>query len=313
MDVPTFFKSKNPFPIEDSLKVRVDRKSLPSRKAMVSAMKARMPLIYQREVCHTKWYYAQYQKQCLKNVAETLHFAKDVITNNQPPVLSYKDYDSRSLYDVSSIIHKPKSEDTVVQKQRLPRRLKPLKRQPPHAHLDVAPAKQTAANFPVFLEECIYKAEVESTLAEKHLLVPIPSPSPPPLCELPYTQAFLTEPQEMLEDAMTKNWLKATFQATPAHEAQHEDLGWEERLLRKLSRATAQWIVNNQPSWGGWVQGKLRGFKRQKYDWDSIRYVLPLEDDVKLLDEIMAEEAPDGQVTRPTWKKRETPLPAYYG
>ncbi|KAJ7344777.1 hypothetical protein JRQ81_000727 [Phrynocephalus forsythii] len=314
MDAPAFFKSKNPFPLEGSLKVRVDRKSLPSRKAMVSAMKARMPLIYQREICHTKRYYAHYQKQCLKNVAETLHFAKDVMTTNQPSALSYKEYDSRSLYDVSSIIHKPKSEDPIVQKQRQPRRLKPLKRQPPLVNVDVAPAKPATPNIPVFLEECIYKAELESTLSEKHLLVPIPPPSPPPPCEPPYTQAFLTEPQEMLGHAMTNSWSKVTFQETPAHEPKHEDLGWEERLLKKLSRATAQWIVNNQPSWGGWVQGKLRGFKRQKYDWNSIRYVLHLEDDVKLLDEIVAEEAVlDGQVIRPKGKKRETPLPAYYG
>nr|XP_020665842.1 HEAT repeat-containing protein 4 isoform X2 [Pogona vitticeps]XP_020665843.1 HEAT repeat-containing protein 4 isoform X2 [Pogona vitticeps] len=313
MDVPPFFKSKNPFPLEGSLKVRVDRKSLPSHKAMVSAMKARMPLIYQRQVCHTEWYYAHYQKQCLKNIAETLHFTKDVFAN-QPSALSYKEYGSRILYDVSSILHKPKSEDTIVKKQRQPRRLKPLKRQPRLVNLDVAPAKQTTTHFPVFLEECIYKAEAECALLEKHLMVPIPSPSPPPPCEPPYTQAFLTGPQEMLGDVITKNWSKATFQGNPIHEPEHEDLGWEERLLTKLSRATAQWIVNNQPSWGGWVQGKLRDFKRQKYDWNSIRYVLPLEEDVELLDEIVAEEAAtDGRVIRPKGKKRETPLLAYYG
>ncbi|KAH0620660.1 hypothetical protein JD844_021331 [Phrynosoma platyrhinos] len=310
MEIPDFFKSKNPFPLEGSLKVRVDKKNLPSHKAMVSAMKAKMPLMYQRDVCHAKWHYAHYQKECLKNVAKDLHFAKDVIQRH-PSALTFKEFDPRGLYDASSIINKQKSENIIPSKVRQPRRLKPLRTHHP-IQSDVALAKSVTTNLPYFLEECVYKAKVESALAEPTLQMHVPSYSPPPPCESQYSQTFLTEPHEMLRNKTTKRWSKPTLQGIPAHEPQQQDLGWEERLLTKLSRATAQWIVNNQPSWGGWVQGKLRTFKRQKYDWSSIRYVLTSESDVELLNEIEAEEAVAEGHIQIHEKKAETSLLTYY-
>ncbi|XP_042301100.1 HEAT repeat-containing protein 4 isoform X2 [Sceloporus undulatus] len=313
MEIPDLFKSKNPFPLEGSLKVRVDKKNLPSHKAMVSAMKAKMPLMYQRDVCRTKWYYAHYQKQCLKNVAKDLHFAKDVIIQRHPSALSFKEFDPRSLYDASSVINKQKSENITPRKVRPPRRLKPLRSQHQPMKSGVSLAKPINTNFPYFLEECEYKAKVESVLAEPTLQMQAPPCSPPPPSEPQYSQIFLTEPQEMLRDKTTKRGSKPTLQGIPAHEPQQQDLGWEERLLTKLSRATAQWIVNSQHSWGGWVQGKLRNFKRQKYDWSSIRYVLTSESDVELLNEIEAEEAVlEGHIQIHEKKKAETSLLTYY-
>ncbi|XP_061468780.1 LOW QUALITY PROTEIN: HEAT repeat-containing protein 4 [Rhineura floridana] len=309
MEVPAFFKSKNPFPLESSLKARVDRQSLPSHNVMVS-MRAKMPFMYQRDVCHAKMYYEHYQKQCLRNVAKDLNFSKDVVNHRGPLALSFKEYDPKGLYDFSNAVQKQKSEHIIAEKR--PSRLKPLRRLPHLIKSDIAPPKETTTTVPLCLEEFIWKAKMESTLAEPQLLIPIPPPPPPP-CELPYPQAFLTEPHEMLEDLMTRRWQTTTSQGTTVHEPDHGDLGWEERLLTKLSKATAQWIVNNQPSWGGWVQGKLRGFKKQKYDWNRIRYVLPFESDVELLDEIQAEDTvEEGRIQSDKEKKPETPLPAYY-
>uniref|UniRef100_G1KS52 Uncharacterized protein n=1 Tax=Anolis carolinensis TaxID=28377 RepID=G1KS52_ANOCA len=235
---------KNPFPLEGSLKIRVDRKNLPSHKAMESAMKAKMPIMYQREVGHTNWYEAHYQKRCLKNAATGLHFAKEVVSERQPSSLSYMEFDSRGLYDPCSVIQKQKSEDFTPR----PRRLKPLKKQIYQLKSEGALAKPpTPPNFPYFVEEL---------------------PVPP-------------------------------------------NLKWEERLLTKLSKATAQWIVNNQPAWGRWVQGKPRGFRRQKYDWSSIKYVLTSESDMELLNEIEA-EALVGSHIEIHEKKPETSLLAYY-
>ncbi|ETE67586.1 HEAT repeat-containing protein 4, partial [Ophiophagus hannah] len=213
MEESNFFKSQNVFPSETSLKVKVDRKNLPSYQAMLSALKAKMPFMYQRDVSHAEWHYVHYQKQCLKTVSKGLHFSKETI---KPPASSYKDYDPKSLYDFSTIIHQCKVEDIIPKKLRQPRKLKPSRRLP----------------------------------------------------------------------------RQSTFTIWDGPEG--EELGWEERLLTKISKTTAQWIVNNQTSWGGWVQGKLKHFKKQKYDWNSIRYVLPCENDVELLDRILAEETVEG-------------------
>ncbi|XP_063145925.1 HEAT repeat-containing protein 4 [Candoia aspera] len=307
MEVPHFFKAKNPFPFESTLKVKVDRKNLPSRKVILSAMRAKMPFMYQRDVCHAEWHYAHYQKQCLKNVTKSIHFSKETIQHRQPSALSYTEYDPRGLYDFSNVICEYKDKPIIPKKQRQPNKLKPLRRLPQSRQSEIPLVQETTGNIPLFLEDCIWKAKVESTNAEPTLLVPIPPPPPlsPPSSDLPNVEAFFKK----LEDPISEKWSKSTIWDEP----EQQKLGWEERLLTKISKATAQWIVNNQPSWGGWVQGKLKQFKKQKYDWNSIRYVLPCENDVKLLDEILAEETVEGSpIHRDEQKKLGTPLSAYY-
>ncbi|XP_066478961.1 HEAT repeat-containing protein 4 [Tiliqua scincoides] len=307
MEIPVYFKSKNPFPLESSLKITADRKNLPSCNAVKSAMTAEMPLTYQRDVCHSSNYYALYQKKCLKNMAKDLHFSKDVVRHRGPSTLSFKDYDQTGLYDFSSVIHRQKHEQVIVKREKRPRKLKPLKIQPMKS--DVAPAKQTPTNVPFCLEECIWKAKMESTLAEPSLLVPVP---PPPPCDPPHSQTFLTQlPDFMLGDLMTpKSGSKRKSQSTEIPESERKDPRWEEIMLLKLSKATAQWIVNNQATWGGWVQAKPKGFKKQKYDWNRIRYVLPVDSDVELLDKILAEEVTAPRIYEDN--ETETLLPSYY-
>lgn len=297
MEIPTFYKSKNPFPLESSLKVKTDKKH------MVSIL-TEVPLIYQKGTYHSMRHYAQYQKECLKTVAKDLFFSKEVVKHRGPATLSYKEYDRKHVYDYSSIIHK----EIATKKPRQPRRLKPLKKLPPLIQTDIASPKRAIDNVPFCLEECIWKAKLESTLASSSsLLVPIPPPPPPPP-DSP-SQTFLTECHDMLEpQRMTKGWPK---RGITLHEPEDKDLEWEERLLRKLNKATAQWIVNSQSSWGGWVQARPKSFKKQKYDWGRIRYVLPCGSDMELLDEIMAKE--DGAGAQSFEEKiSETPLPVYY-
>ncbi|KAL8169498.1 UNVERIFIED_CONTAM: hypothetical protein K2H54_050382 [Gekko kuhli] len=273
---------------------------------MVSIL-TEVPAMYQKGTYHSMRHYEQYQKGCLKTIAKDFNFSKEVVKHRGPATLSYKEYDQKHIYDYSSIIHK----EITTKKPRQPRRLKSLKKLPPLIQKDTAPPpKQATDNIPFCLEECIWKAKLESTLAVPSLLVPIPPPSPVP-CDSP-SETFLTEPHDMLgTQRMTKGWPKRMPQGITFHEPEDKDLGWEERLLRKLNKATAQWIVNSQSSWGGWVQPKLKGFKKQKYDWERIRYVLPSGNDVELLDEIKAEE--DGvHVQRFEEKISETPLPVYY-
>ncbi|XP_053126384.1 HEAT repeat-containing protein 4 [Hemicordylus capensis] len=309
MEIPTFFKSKNPFPLESALKIRVDRKNLPSRNAMMSVMKAEMPLTC-RYIGHSQRHHAHYQKKFLKTIAKDLSFSKEVIQHRSPSSLTYEEYVQTGLYDVSSIVHEHKVESITAKKQRRPSRLKPLRRE--SIKLDIAPDNQTPTNVPLYLEECIRKAELESSHSEPSLLVYIPPPPPPPSCDPPYSQTFLTEPQEMLGDVMTKQWSKRTFQSTTKiQDPECKDLRWEECLLIKLNKGTAQWIVNNQSSWGGWIQGKPRRFRKQRYDWESIRYVLPCESDVALLNEIQTTKTAS-HIRIYEEKEAETLLPSYY-
>ncbi|XP_077178826.1 HEAT repeat-containing protein 4 isoform X2 [Paroedura picta] len=302
MEIPTFYKSKNPFPLESSLKARTDKKHLLSHHTMVSIL-TEVPAMFQKGTYHSMKHYAQYQKGCLKTIAKDFNFAEEVVKQRGPSTLSYKEYDQKHIYDYSCIIHKK----AASKKPRQPSRLKPLKIPPRLIQTDIAPPQQATETIPICLEECVWKAKLESTLAAPSLLVPIPPPPPPPH-DGP-SQTFLTEPHGMLgTQRMTKGKPKRTSQGITLQES--GDKGWEEKLLRKLNKATAQWIVNNQTSWGGWVQAKPKGFKKQKYDWERIRYVLPSGSDVGLLDEIKAED--DG-VKSFEEEISETLLPVYYG
>lgn len=233
-------------------------------------------------------------------MAKDLHFSKDVIMHRGPSTLAFKDYDQAGLFDSSSVIQRQKHGQVTEKKETRPRKLKPLMLESKKSA--TAPAKQTSTNVPFCLEECIWKAKMEC--AESSLFTPIPPCDPP--------QTLLTESLQMLGDStIQKSWSKRKFHSIATLEPEYKDLGWEEILLLKLNKTTAQWIVNNQGTWGGWVHSKPKSFKKQKYDWNRIRYVLPFDCDVKLLDEIMANEAeiPMGSFEE---KKVETLLPAYY-
>uniref|UniRef100_A0ACB8FN22 Uncharacterized protein n=1 Tax=Sphaerodactylus townsendi TaxID=933632 RepID=A0ACB8FN22_9SAUR len=303
MEIPTFYKSKNPFPHESSL---ADKKHLLSHHDLVSKLRAEVPAMYQKETYHSMRHYAQYQKGCLKRIAKDFQFSKEVIKHRGPATLSYKECDQKHIYDYSDIIHK----EITTKKPRQTSKLKPLKELPPLVQTDIMTPKHTTDNIPFCLEDYIWKAKEESTLAAPSLLVPIPPVSLPP-CDSP-SQTFLTEPYDMLgAQRMAKGGSKRAPQGVTLQKPEDEDLGWEKSLLRKLNKATAQWIVNSQSGWGGWVQGEPKGFKKQKYDWDRIRYVLPSENDVKLLDEIKKDE--DGVVVQRSEEMiPETPLPVYY-
>lgn len=304
METPQYFKTKNPFPLE-TLKITADKRILPSSKVAASAVKAEMPLTYQKDVCHTKSYYTLFQKKCLQDVAKGLHFSKEVVRHRGPSTMSFKDYDPKGLFDFSTVIQRQKSEQITLKREKRPHNLRPLKILSKKS--DVAPAKQTHRNLPYTLEEYIWKAK--EALAQTSVLEPVP---PPPAPDPTYSQVFLTEPPDyMLVDLLTaKSGFKRKYPSTALPGPERKDPKWEELLLLKLSKATAQWIVNNQSSWGGWVQAKPKIFKKQKYDWNSIRHVLPNESDVELLDKILAEEEATPRIFEE--KKTETLLPSYY-
>uniref|UniRef100_A0A8C0H8H0 Uncharacterized protein n=1 Tax=Chelonoidis abingdonii TaxID=106734 RepID=A0A8C0H8H0_CHEAB len=241
---------------------------------------ASMPL---QDFCLSKQHYRLYQKKYFLNIATDLKFSKEVVKHRALQSLPYKECDFKDLYSTSDIIQKPKSKEPVAKKVgQQPFKLCPLKQPPCHMKLDFSPSKDTRIKVP--MEKRLQSAKLDSSLRESSL--PPITPSLP--CESP------RGPTDNIQ------------------ESKSEALGWEQMLLEKLNRSTAQWIVNQQTAWGGWIQN-VHGFKKQKFDWNRIRDELSSESELRLLDSIQAEEdamevSPQSHVE----KKPETLLPVYY-
>ncbi|XP_074921534.1 HEAT repeat-containing protein 4 isoform X2 [Chelonoidis abingdonii] len=312
MKISAFYNSNNPFPLDAELRVTVSEDSDDPAGRLVlhsgstasfPTTKASMPL---QDFCLSKQHYRLYQKKYFLNIATDLKFSKEVVKHRALQSLPYKECDFKDLYSTSDIIQKPKSKEPVAKKVgQQPFKLCPLKQPPCHMKLDFSPSKDTRIKVP--MEKRLQSAKLDSSLRESSL--PPITPSLP--CESPASQTFLTESYEILSSSMTRRQAKRG-PTDNIQESKSEALGWEQMLLEKLNRSTAQWIVNQQTAWGGWIQN-VHGFKKQKFDWNRIRDELSSESELRLLDSIQAEEdamevSPQSHVE----KKPETLLPVYY-
>uniref|UniRef100_A0A8C8R4Y6 HEAT repeat containing 4 n=1 Tax=Pelusios castaneus TaxID=367368 RepID=A0A8C8R4Y6_9SAUR len=278
-----------PFPDSDDPSGRL---LLHSGSTPGSRTKPTTPL---QDFCLSKEHYELYQKKYFRKIATDLRFSKDVVKHRGLQSLPYKECDFKSLYDVSDIIQKPKRKEPTAKKVgKKPLKLHPLQQPPCHTKLDFFPPKDIMTKVP--LEERLQRAKLDSSSKESFLppITPLP-------CESPILSSSMTRKQS--KRVSTDN----------IQESKSEDQGWEQMLLEKLNRSTAQWIVNQQPAWGGWIQEKVHGFKKQKFDWNRIRDELSSESELRLLDVIQAEEdaviaSPQSQVE----KKPEILLPVYY-
>uniref|UniRef100_A0A8C4Y4U5 Uncharacterized protein n=1 Tax=Gopherus evgoodei TaxID=1825980 RepID=A0A8C4Y4U5_9SAUR len=244
-----------PFPDSDDPAGRLVLHS--GSTASSQTTKASMPL---QDFCLSKQHYRLYQKKYFLNIATDLKFSKEVVKHRGLQSLPYKECDFKDLYSTSDIIQKPKRKEPMAKKVgQQPFKLCPLKQPPCHMKLDFSPPKDTKIKVP--MEKRLQSAKLDSSLRESSL--PPITPSLP--CESPRV------PTDNIQ------------------ESKSEALGWEQMLLEKLNRSTAQWIVNQQTAWGGWIQN-VHGFKKQKFDWNRIRDELSSESELRLLDSIQAEE-----------------------
>uniref|UniRef100_A0A674IYS4 Uncharacterized protein n=1 Tax=Terrapene triunguis TaxID=2587831 RepID=A0A674IYS4_9SAUR len=312
MKISAFYKSNNPFPLNAELRVTVSEDSDDPAGRLVlrsgstassQTTKASTPL---QDFCLSKQHYRLYQKKYFLKIATDLRFSKEVVKHRGLQSLPYKECDFKDLYSTSDIIQKPKRKEPTAKKVgQQPFKLCPLKQPPCHMKLDFSPPKDTRIKGP--MEKRLQSAKLDSSLRESSL--PPITPSLP--CESPASQTFLTESYEMLSSSMTRRQAKRVPMDN-IQESKSEARGWEQMLLEKLNRSTAQWIVNQQTAWGGWIQN-VHGFKKQKFDWNRIRDELSSESELRLLDSIQAEEdavevSPQSHVE----KKPETLLPVYY-
>nr|XP_042705312.1 HEAT repeat-containing protein 4 isoform X3 [Chrysemys picta bellii] len=311
MKISAFYKSNNPFPLDAELRVTVSEDSDDPAGRLVlrsgstassQTTKASTPL---QDFCLSKQHYRLYQKKYFLKIATDLRFSKEVVKHRGLQSLPYKECDFKDLYSTSDIIQKPKRKEPTAKKVGpQPFKLCPLKQPPCHMKLDFSPPKDTRIKVP--MEKRLQSAKLDSSLKESSL--PPITPSLP--CESPASQTFLTESYEMLSSSMTRRQAKRVPMDN-IQEPKSEARGWEQMLLEKLNRSTAQWIVNQQTAWGGWIQN-VHGFKKQKFDWNRIRDELSSESELRLLDSIQAEDAVEVSPQSHVEKKPETLLPVYY-
>ncbi|XP_048711054.2 HEAT repeat-containing protein 4 isoform X4 [Caretta caretta] len=313
MKISAFYNSNNPFPLDAELRVTVSEDSndpagrLVLRSGSTVSCQTTKASTRLQDFCLSKQHYKLYQKKYFLKIATDLRFSKEVVKHRGLQSLPYKEYDFKDLYNASDIIQKPKRKEPIAKKVgQQPFKLSPLKQPPRHMKLDFSSPKDTRVKVP--MEERLQRTKLDSSLKESSL--PPITPSLP--CESPATQTFLTESYEMLSSSMTRRQAKRVPMDN-IQESKSEARGWEQMLLEKLNRSTAQWIVNQQSAWGGWIQGNVHGFKKQKFDWNRIRDELSSESELRLLDAIQAEEdvvevSPQSHVE----KKPETLLPVYY-
>nr|XP_025043290.1 HEAT repeat-containing protein 4 isoform X3 [Pelodiscus sinensis] len=314
MKTSAFYNSTNQFPLDAELKVTVSEdgddpaKHLVLHSSSTASFRTPKPSTPSQDLCLSKQHYRLYQKKYFLKVATNLRFSKEVVKHRGLQSLSYKEYDFKDLYNASDIIQRPKRKDPtakIVKQQ--PLKPRPLKQPPHNMKLDYSPPKDIKIKVP--MEERLHTAKLSSSLKESSL--PPITPSLP--FESPASQTFLTEPCEMLSSSMARRQTKRVSMDN-TQESESEAKGWEQMLLEKLNKSTAQWIVNQQTAWGGWIQEKVHGFKKQKFDWSRIRDELSCESELRLLDAIQAGEdtvefSPQSHVE----KKTETLLPVYYG
>ncbi|XP_025071125.1 HEAT repeat-containing protein 4 isoform X1 [Alligator sinensis] len=298
MNISTLCSSNNPFAIDDKLRVTLSESHEPSGHFQscsnspvdLQTTKTTRPL---QDTCLSQPCYSQCYVKYLKKIATDLRFSKEVVKHRGLPTLPYKECDFKYLYDASGIIQKPQNKESIAKKVGQPLKLHPLKQPPCLLKSDIPPPTGTR-------EESLWRTKRQS------------SPSPL-LHETPFSKTFLTESHEMSSTAVTRRGQEKKVSPGDASVSRIRCQGWEEMLLKKLNRTTAQWIVNQQATWGGWIQDKPHSFTKQKFDWNRIRDELSSESDLKLLDEIQAgEDAMEVSSQSQAQQKPETLLPVYY-
>uniref|UniRef100_A0A7M4FN40 HEAT repeat containing 4 n=1 Tax=Crocodylus porosus TaxID=8502 RepID=A0A7M4FN40_CROPO len=298
MNISTLCSSNNPFAMDDRLRVTVSEEShepsghfqsCSNSPVDLQTTKTTRPL---QDTCLSQPCYSQCYVKYLKKIAIDLRFSKEVVKHRGLPTLPYKECDFKYLYDASGIIRKPKNKEAIAKKVGKPLKLHPLKQPPCLLKSDTPPPMGTR-------EESLWRTKRQS--------------SPPLLHETPFSKTFLTESHEMSSTAVTRRGQEKKVSPRDVSVSRTRSQGWEEMLLKKLNRTTAQWIVNQQAAWGGWIQDEPHSFTKQKFDWNRIKDELSSESDLKLLDEIQAgEDVMEVSSQSQAQQKPETLLPVYY-
>uniref|UniRef100_A0A2K5D640 HEAT repeat containing 4 n=1 Tax=Aotus nancymaae TaxID=37293 RepID=A0A2K5D640_AOTNA len=251
------------------------------------ASAASVPQVSSQHCLHRK-------SQYLKMAAANLTFSQEVVLQRGLPSIPYSQYSFDHLYNTDGIIPTPRIRKAWPQK---PVSFKFLGSSSPLAGDTSLAAKTESSANP---EKKLKKLKPAGAVWE--------SPRPPIQCPCMHPDSLGRPPSPDVNLEDKEAWL-----LPPEKEAR----AWEDTVLEKLNKRTAQWIQNKRPQRPGASPSKWQSFLRQQYDWSHIWDELTSSSDLELLKQLEAEETAEfenqGVIPPPQEKKKpELLLPAYY-
>ncbi|XP_030071225.1 HEAT repeat-containing protein 4 [Microcaecilia unicolor] len=174
----------------------------------------------------------------LKRIVSDLSFSSEVVRLRAFPSLPYKEWDAKSIYNSSHVFPDFKQKRHIHKKQL---KIDPPKHQPCHMKYAVPYCKQAAIKYSPNLGDAIFKSMGDVQTSTSSFSVFSPSDAD---TEAPDSRTFLTQlPDGALASAKTHKERGPEIK-TQTPPDQHSE--WHEEVLKKLTRTTAQWIVNRQ-------------------------------------------------------------------
>ncbi|XP_074146175.1 HEAT repeat-containing protein 4 isoform X2 [Sminthopsis crassicaudata] len=238
---------------------------------------------------------ARLKKQYLKQASADFSFSKEVLQQWGLPSLSFSQYNFDHIYSTENIVSKgnefqarkapkfsPQLFPSLMDLPPLPA-LQPItkgmkgpkKYKPRHSRKESSPSDALARSF-----SC-------------------------PASEIMESQSTILEPTTDWKGDQRDTWLKP---------AEKEARGWENIVLKKLSKRTARWIQNKKVQRTG---GKWQNYLKHQYDWSHIRDELSSPSDLELVAQLEAEEIAelegvDAGTSTLEGNKPELLLPVYF-
>ncbi|XP_075701082.1 HEAT repeat-containing protein 4 isoform X2 [Rhinoderma darwinii] len=279
MERPTLYCEQNIFCFEPSQKIgniKIPINGLPSQKSFSSHVTEFHPPNHHSLKCQEKY---------IQNVAGDLHFSKEVVKDRGLASLSYQEWDSQDVYNASDLI--PQKEIRTISKIQP----KQHKLEPKHHHVKKSvPPKKLKAKSCIGFGNSPWKKPNEDERrhvgGSSHLTLENLKP-----------KTFLTEEPTLLT---SKESLSSVSRSMSDNST--------EVLLKRLTKATAQWIVGHH-----FQSKKERFFKHYglRSSMELIHDEQMTEDDFKTCKEL-ENYKPEDQKDITEEHKPETLLPVFY-
>nr|XP_033807439.1 HEAT repeat-containing protein 4 isoform X2 [Geotrypetes seraphini] len=243
------------------------------------------------------------QQNIVKILPSDLRFSLDVVRLKSFPSLPYKKWDAKGIYSSSHISPNFKHKRDIPKNQP---KIDPPKHQPCHMKHAVPYRKQSAIKYFPNLGDSMFKTSMsDSHTSTSSFSVSSPSDAD---TEAPDSRTFLTQLPEA-SSALTKKHRERRPEINTQKPPDQHSV-WYEEVLKKLTRNTAQWIVNHQMGRCA-TRTQLRKRYPLKHMMDLVSDATMTESDFKIGSEKELPVVKD-KTSLVEEIKPETPLQIYY-
>uniref|UniRef100_G3W7L5 HEAT repeat containing 4 n=1 Tax=Sarcophilus harrisii TaxID=9305 RepID=G3W7L5_SARHA len=241
---------------------------------------------------------ARTKKQYLKQASADFSFSKEVLEQWGLPSLPYSQYNFDHIYNTENII----SKGTEFQARKAPKFSRQFS--PSLMDLPSLPALQPITKG----IQGPKKYKLRQSQKESSLGDALARSFSCPASEIMESQSPILLPITDWRADPREPWLKSI---------EKETRGWENIVLKKLSKRTARWIQNKKTLRATGPSSKWQNFLRHQYDWSHIRDELSSPSDLELVTQLEAEEVAEFEgvdmgTSTEEGNKPELLLPEYY-